>query len=100
MPDPDNYLEGMTTAQRNLEHARHNSADCGDPDCEIHSPWVIEDEASRLTAIAWWIAGAKTTSSEIEDTLQGAFDAKLENIADENLAPAHLGGENEPIEAD
>lgn len=28
-----------------------------DPDCELHFPWVIEDEAMRRLAMRYWMAG-------------------------------------------
>ncbi len=46
----------MIAARRNLEHAIANA--CADPDCEIHHPDIIETESERLTAVAWFLAGA------------------------------------------
>lgn len=48
---------------RNLIHA---SSDCSDPDCEIHHPEVIEDEGSRLTAMAWYEAGRRSEEARAE----------------------------------
>ena len=42
-----------------LNNLIHATMPCEDPDCEIHCPWVIEDDASCLTAIAWFVAGAQ-----------------------------------------
>jgi hypothetical protein len=28
-----------------------------DPDCELHHPWMIEDDAERVAAMRWWFAG-------------------------------------------
>jgi hypothetical protein len=28
-----------------------------DPDCELHFPWRIEDDMSRMHAMRWWMAG-------------------------------------------
>jgi hypothetical protein len=28
-----------------------------DPDCELHFPWMIEDEDMRKLAVRWWFAG-------------------------------------------
>ena len=28
-----------------------------DPDCELHFPWMIEDDAERIAAMRWWAAG-------------------------------------------
>jgi len=28
-----------------------------DPDCELHFPWMIEDDKSRVLAMRWWFAG-------------------------------------------
>jgi hypothetical protein len=74
-----------------IDHVREFGSDCGDPDCEIHSPWVIEDERERYAAIAYYIAGAKSASSDMEELIQGAIDARLENIIDEQMAPDHPG---------
>jgi hypothetical protein len=65
-------------SRRNLDHAREHGSDCGDPDCEIHSPWQIEDERERYTAIAWYIAGAKTAASDMEELLQGHLEEKYD----------------------
>lgn len=39
-----------------IEHA---ATDCDDPDCEVHCPWMIENEGERDTAVAWYIAGMR-----------------------------------------
>lgn len=46
----------------NLAHAREGR--CFDPDCEIHNPDVIEDDAERLTALAWFTAGAASAGGD------------------------------------
>lgn len=28
-----------------------------DPNCELHFPWMIEDDKSRVFAMRWWMAG-------------------------------------------
>src|SRR5262245_38340243 len=28
-----------------------------DPDCELHFPWMIEDDRERMVAMRWWFAG-------------------------------------------
>jgi hypothetical protein len=33
------------------------SIEDADPDCELHFPWVIEDEAMRRLAMRYWMAG-------------------------------------------
>lgn len=45
--------------QANLVHA---SQSCDDPDCEIHHPEVIEDEAERYTAMAYYEAGYRAAA--------------------------------------
>lgn len=87
----ERYANRTKVAKNLIDHAREHDGDCGDPDCELHSPWVIEDENERMAAIAWWICGAKAASSDVEETLHGALEAKLSNIADEALAPEHPG---------
>jgi hypothetical protein len=46
----------MAAGMKNLQHALADV--CTDPDCEIHAPTVIEDDNERLTALAWYYAGA------------------------------------------
>ena len=31
-----------------------------DPDCELHFPWMQEDDASRRSAMRFWFAGYQT----------------------------------------
>lgn len=31
-----------------------------DPDCELHFPWVLEDDTERQNAMRWWMAGYQT----------------------------------------
>ena len=69
-------------AKRNLDHAIENS--CTDPDCEIHRPEVIEGDAERLTAKAWFYAGACALVDQME---------KIDLGRDENpvpMAPSQL----------
>jgi hypothetical protein len=42
--------------ENNYNHVLNGN--CTDPDCELHRPAVIEDENDRLTACAWFLAGA------------------------------------------
>jgi hypothetical protein len=58
-------MQGM----RNLEHAREGLGLCNDPDCEIHNPEVIEPTNERLTALAWFLAGADWGQLIIENTI-------------------------------
>lgn len=53
----------MAAGKKNLIHALADV--CEDPDCEIHAPTVIEDEDQRLTALAWYYAGATAMHSLI-----------------------------------
>lgn len=69
-----------------IKHVQDHEADCGDPDCELHSPWVIEDAKERAAAIAWYIAGAKTVIGDMEEMMQGSLEEKLNSILDESLA--------------
>jgi len=69
-----------------IQHVQQHEGDCGDPDCELHSPWVIEDAKERAAAIAWYIAGAKTVISDMEEMMQGSLEEKLNSIIDESLA--------------
>jgi len=47
---------------------------------------VIEDAKERAAAIAWYIAGAKTVISDMEEMMQGSLEEKLNSIIDESLA--------------
>ena len=49
----DDYIR---VSAQNLEHVL--TGECHDPDCELHHPEVIEDPRERLTALAWYFAGA------------------------------------------
>jgi hypothetical protein len=62
-----------TAAENNLKHA---SETCIDPDCEIHHPGTIDFEAERLTAKAWFLAGALAYQriTESEDDADIALD--------------------------
>lgn len=57
----------MDVARNNLEHSLAN--ECKDPDCEIHVPSCIEDRAERLTALAWYYAGACALAGDDQTTL-------------------------------
>lgn len=85
------YQARGEVAKNLIAHVREHDGDCGDPDCELHSPWVIEDSNERMAAIAWYIAGAKSARADIDEVLQGPIEARWENIADEALAPEHPG---------
>jgi hypothetical protein len=64
---------------KNIHHAM--SGKCEDPDCEIHNPCVIEDEGSRLTAMAWFIAGGERMTEVMADHINEIFadrDARLD----------------------
>ena len=41
-----------------------------DPDCELHRPWVIEDDAERVHVMRFWMAGYQagyaTASAHVE----------------------------------
>jgi len=56
--------DNSAVAKRNLNHAL--AGNCTDPDCEIHMPSVIEDRGQRLTALAWFIAGAMAAQDSME----------------------------------
>jgi len=58
MADNDRYTYLLNVGTHNLRHALTWS--CNDPDCEIHNPEVIEDDANRLTHQAFFLAGATT----------------------------------------
>lgn len=55
----------MDVPLNNMNHALANN--CTDPDCEIHVPTCIEDRAERLTAMAWFYAGACALFDTIND---------------------------------
>jgi hypothetical protein len=80
------YAEKLARRKALLEHALTT---CDDPDCEIHNPWMQEDEAEATIALAWFVAGAQGYAKYLDGTLK----EYLRDIADELSAPAHPGGE-------
>ena len=70
----------FTTGEMNLKHALDNL--CEDPDCEIHNPEVIEDEAESLTARAWFYAGAMAYRDLILNLIDEAQDASVTELRD------------------
>jgi hypothetical protein len=45
--------------ERGIRNLAHAGTACSDPDCEIHHPEVIESQAERATALAWFNAGKR-----------------------------------------
>jgi hypothetical protein len=45
------------------------TADDLDPDCELHFPWVIEDDVERMSAMRWWMEGYHTGYDTCQATL-------------------------------
>jgi hypothetical protein len=76
--------EIMTEAeyQSKLDRCRelfdHAKSDCTDPDCEIHNPWMQEDEAEMMLACAYFVAGAQRAhgflSSQLDEMHERAND--------------------------
>lgn len=58
----------------------HAISECSDPDCEIHHPGCIEDEAERNMASAWFLAGAlravEDTTNYFTSEITGDRDAR------------------------
>lgn len=67
-------------SRMNLDHALAN--DCTDPDCEVHVPSCIEDDRERLTAMAWYYAGACALLDTINNSNSDdeAFDTLTHTI--------------------
>lgn len=64
---------------QNLDHVLQGN--CAVPDCELHYPFAIEDEAQRLTAMAWFIAGGERMVELMQDHIAEIFgdrDARLD----------------------
>lgn len=76
-----------TVGQNNLKHVL--AGDCNDPDCEIHNPAVIEDESERLTACAWFLAGAAKAAYQAAEH----FDTEI--TGDKDSMWEFLGAERE-----
>lgn len=77
----------MAAGKQNYEHVLRG--ECTDPDCELHNPAVIEDEDQRLTACAWFLAGARAAVIQaLED-----FDANVFGDSDDRWA---FLGEKDP----
>jgi hypothetical protein len=67
----------MSVGENNLKHVLEGN--CTDRDCELHRPAVIEDEEYRLTACAWFLAGAQAAIAQaLED-----FDASVFGDSDD-----------------
>jgi hypothetical protein len=55
--DDSKWDDLVKISARNLHHVL--TEECHDPDCELHHPERIEDDRERLTALAWFLAGAQ-----------------------------------------
>ena len=55
----------MSVGGANLDHVLTTEV-CVDPDCELHYPEVIETDSERLTALAWFFAGAQAMGKMLE----------------------------------
>ena len=60
----NNEQENPCTCQRNgqlafggVSYPSLVEPSYADPDCELHFPWMQEDEASRIHAMRYWFAG-------------------------------------------
>jgi hypothetical protein len=77
---PHNERQGATMmGKQNLAHVLEGR--CEDRDCELHNPFAIEDESSRLTAMAWFIAGGERMVEVMRDHLLEVMadrDARLD----------------------
>ena len=81
----DSYDERLKRCQALLQHAQQTG--CNDPDCEIHCPWMQEDDAERTLALAFYVAGAIGYAKHVDQYLEEL----QQNIRDEQLAPEHPG---------
>jgi len=65
----------MDVGRQNLNHALDNG--CEDLDCEIHNPDVIETDAERLTAQAWFYAGGMAFMEKMDEQYSrfGAYNS-------------------------
>jgi len=53
---------------RNLQHVLDDANRvCMDPDCELHNPEVIESDAERYTAKAFFLAGVNAMLHTLEN---------------------------------
>ena len=66
--------------KQNLAHAMND--ECQDPDCEIHIPTNIEDDNSMLTALAWYLVGAKAMARMIENHRVRPIKSDVKNLQD------------------
>ena len=55
-----------------------------DPDCELHFPWMIEDEAERVSAMRWWFAGYQAGYDTAFPTGQMAMMEKMGFLPDDD----------------
>lgn len=65
---------------KGINNLHHVITMCEDPDCEIHQPQVIEDESSRLTACAWYVAGMLATRDALSNAMDEAVDRSFDEI--------------------
>ena len=84
--DDCKYDERFQRVKKLLEHSLSH---CTDPDCEIHNPWVQEDEAERVYAMAYFFAGAQAFAEYLGETVVNEY---LARIQDEMNAPEHPAG--------
>lgn len=57
----------ISVGKRNFAHVLNGP--CGDPDCELHNPGVIEDEDSMWTALAWFYVGAEAFRQDAQSAV-------------------------------
>ena len=80
----------MANGHQNYTHAALRSVICRDPDCEIHRPEVIEDQAERLTALAWFYAGAEALAVLILNEDDRPIAYHLAKLREEHEFPRDL----------
>lgn len=76
----------MSAGVANLRHVLENT--CTDPDCELHHPEMIEDKNERLTALAWFTAGAQHAVDFIGNFMDQAYTEIYEELRDTRVIPA------------
>ena len=77
------YEDKLKRCTRLLHHALEGT--CKDPDCEIHNPWMQEDEAEVAYTMAFYVAGAQGYAKHLD----GFLEEYQRNITDEMRAPSH-----------
>jgi hypothetical protein len=83
----EDYNARLTRVKALFEHAR---GECTDPDCEIHNPWMQEDEVDQTLACAYFVAGAQWSHGFIASQLDEMHERAGDDIQDLLASPERM----------